>query len=110
MVPIPYLMLEEVLKKPEIPDVLNKQGLFNLARATGLTTQQALIDALQFLYETGSIFFSKKCFDKDFIALSSQWITKALACIVTEHATDSLATGFFKRADISTIWKEYHKK
>lgn len=58
-IPAAYVMLEDIVRKPELATVMDRGTLFALAKPTRLSDEQ-LENALSFLNDIGVIFFSRE--------------------------------------------------
>ena len=109
VLPSSYLSLEGYIisKVKEGKAVVTREEMIAFAKHVHLQDSQ-LDNALQFLHNTGVVFHST-IHDKlkDFIVLNPQWLSKALACIVTVQGHGSSDIGVFSKADLLEIWREY---
>jgi hypothetical protein len=109
LLPPSYISLEVQIARTgkEKRPVITWKELMKLAHRAHLH-ESLLESAVQFLQDVGVIFRSTAHEDLlDFVVLSPQWLSKALACIVTAQGHDNKEAGIISKDDMHKIWQGY---
>lgn len=108
LLPPSYLLLEAAIEvKKKGCEVITESEMKVIGKQAQLV--ETHLDAcLRFLHDIGTIFhFSSSEKLKDFIVLNPQWLSKALACIVTAQEGVESNDGTFTKEDVPKIWSQY---